>query len=147
MSGRSKTLYVFIPSGTEQNELTQIMPENKDAVEGFGGSATAGPYISLIKYTKEYLKVTRLVGQQYSLEFWQQPGVMTELEKILKQRLQANGERLADTTPGFGGREWRDRAFVDGETLSPGFTGFALRLAPSNFNPRVTLLSLYAEIS
>jgi len=96
-SALSKTMYLFIPSDTEQEELTNLIPENKNIVEGFGGREKSGPYISKLN-TTEYIKVIRLIAQEYSLEFWQQSEVMKELNERLKLRLQINGEKLAETT-------------------------------------------------
>jgi hypothetical protein len=100
-------------------ELTEIIPASKNVVEGFGDSKKAG--LSIAKFgTKEYVKVIRLIGQEYGLEFWQQPEVIKDLERTLKSRLQANGEKLADTTPSFfSGRLWHERSFIDGARLSP----------------------------
>jgi hypothetical protein len=41
------------------------------------------------------------------LEFWQQTAVVKELEQTLKLRLQANGEKLAETATNSAGRPWR----------------------------------------
>jgi hypothetical protein len=124
ISGLSKTEYMFIPSGTEQAKLHCIMLANENIVEGFGCSEKAGPYISGFK-TKEYVKIIRLLKPEYSLEFWQQPAVIKELEQTLKLRLEANGEKLADTTVlNSAGLSWGVRSFLHGETLSPGYTGF-----------------------
>jgi hypothetical protein len=146
ISGFSKTLYRFIPSSIEQIELIKIMPNKENIVEGFGGSDTAGSYVK--KFTpKEYVKIIRLTRQEYSLEFWQQPTVMEELEQTLKLRLQANGEKLADTARISAGRSWYNRSLFDGETLSPGHTGVRLRLHTTKINPNVTFIELYAEIT
>jgi hypothetical protein len=143
LSGLSKTVYKFIPSGTEQGELAKIIPENVDIVEGFGGSDTATHYIE--NYSrKEYLKIVRLIRKEYSLEFWQQPRVVEELEQTLKLRLKATGEKVADATPDTAG-EWSWSS--DGGTLSPGYTGIALLLHTSLYNAKVTFVELYAEIT
>jgi len=143
ISGLSKTIYMFIPSDTEQKELTELMPQNKNIVEGFGGREKSGPYISKLQ-TKEYMKVIRLILQEYSLEFWQQPGVMKEINETLRSRLQANGEKLADTSS----TRWPQWIFTDdGETLPPGFTGAELKLVSSAFYPSLTFLALYVEIT
>jgi hypothetical protein len=136
---------MFIPSDTEQRDLTKIMPENKNIVEGFGGREKSGPYISQIQ-TNQYMKVIRLIAQEYNLEFWQQPGVLEELDETFRARLQANGEKLADTTIPAA-RSWHNRSFTDGECLPPGHTGVKLILAASKFYPSVTLLGLYVEIT
>lgn len=146
ISGLSKIVYRFIPSGTKQKELKNIMPENKNIVEGFGRSKEAGAYISTLD-TKGYVKLIRLIGQEYSLEFWKQPGLINELERTIKSRLQANGEKLAETKKNSAGRAWHDRSFHDGKTLSAGYTGVEVRLNPSSNHPRVTLLKLYVEIA
>jgi len=148
IAGLGKTVYEFIPSGTKQGKITHAMPEGKNVVEGFGGSKKAGPHISAFN-TKEYVKVIRLVRKEYGLEFWEQPAVMKELEQTLKSRLQTNGEKLAKTKPNSAGRDWFDRSFVDGETLSPGYMGIELDFSPMYPNDRksVKVLTLYAEIA
>jgi len=146
ISGFSKMMYRFIPSNIGQTELTTIMPNKENIVEGFGGDDTTDSYVRKLK-TKEYVKVIRLTRQEYSLEFWQQPTVIKELEKTLKLRLQANGEKLADTARNSAGRSWYGRRFFEGETLLPGHTGIQLLLYVSKLNPTVTFIELYAEIT
>jgi len=150
LSGLSKTLYWFIPSGTQQAKLTGIMPRNKKIVEGYGGSDKAGPLISKVT-TKEYVKVIRLIGQEYGLAFWQQPSVMKELQQKLKSRLQSNGEKLAETTRNSAGRSWKMRSFADGEKLSPGYTGVVTQFSPVHQNISAPsyfkMIHLYAEIA
>jgi hypothetical protein len=144
----SKTFYMFIPSGTEQSKLTDIIPANKDIMEGFGGGVTAGSYISMCT-TKEYVKVIRLIGQQYGLGFWKQPAIVKELEQSLKSRLKANGEKVAETKRSLAGRLWGWSSLVDGETLSPGYIGVEFELARSHLtsDPKYPeVLRLYAEI-
>jgi len=146
LSGLSKTVYKFIVSGIEQKELMSIIAENEDTVEGFGNSGSTGSYTYRYN-TKEYVKVIRLKRPEYNLEFWQQPTVMEELEQTLKLRLQANGEKLADTARNSTGRSWYNRSFSDGETLLPGHTGIQLTLHTSKNYPQVTFVELYAEIA
>jgi len=147
IAGLSKTEYRFIPSGTKQKYLTNIMPENKNIVEGFGGSKTACHHIKSLK-TKEFVKFIRLIGKEYSLEFWQQPKVMKELKHAIKSRLEAKGEKLAKTSTNSAGRTWHDRSFIDGKKLSPGHTGIALSLRPSRtLSPGVTYIALSVEIA
>jgi hypothetical protein len=117
-----KTVYIFIPVGTEQGKLKQMIPENAIIVEGFGGSNTASTYISRY-WSKEYVKIIRLIDLDYNLDFWQQQGIVHELKQDLKARRQANGEKLAETIPNSAGRPWRYRSFMNGETLSPGYIG------------------------
>jgi hypothetical protein len=151
----SKTVYIFIPSGTEQIELTKFMPENEIIVEGFGGSETAGYYISR-HWSKEYVKIVRLTEPQYSRELWQKLGFVRELEQTLKARLRANGEKLAETTQTPAG-SWASRSFLKEEKLSPGYTGVELVFTnlvyrQPKINDLVTFgifkaLSIYVEIA
>jgi hypothetical protein len=121
-------------------------------VEGSRGIEKPGP-TPLWKYnTKEYVKVIRLLKPEYSLEFWQQPALVKEVEQILKSRLQANGDKLAETAPDSAGRPWWRRSFRDGETLSlPGYTGVEIRFRPiftNSTDPNcLKILYLYAEIA
>jgi hypothetical protein len=148
IAGLSKTLYCFIPTGTKQKDLTLIMPENKNIVEGFGGNKAAGPLISRCN-SKEYVKVIRLTEQEFSLRFWQQPAVPQELEQTLKSRLLANGEKLAKTTPNSVGNPWEWTSFVEGETLPPGYTAVELTFESIYYevpnSPEV--VRLFAEIA
>jgi len=149
LSGLSKTEYCFIPSGIEQAKLDNIMPANKNIVEGFAGSEKSGPYISDFS-TKEYVKMIRLIKLEYSLEFWQQPAIVKELGEALKKRLHANGEKLADTTGDSTGRPWWRRSFIDGENLSPGHTGVELVFLPTYTTADPTygkVLYLFVEIA
>jgi len=149
ISGLSKTMYWFVPPDTEQAKLAKSMAQSQNMVEGFGGSEKAGPWISKCT-TKEYVKVIRLIGHEYSLEFWQQPAIVKELKQTLELRLRANGEKLADTTPNAAGISWAERCFVQGETLSPGNTGVELQFgksAKSGTRLRCEVIALYAEIT
>jgi len=101
------------------------MPENETIVEGFGGSETAGYYISRY-WSKKYVKIIRLTEPQYSRELWQKLGFVRELEQTLKARLRANGEKLAETTQTPAGT-WAWMSFLKEEKLSPGYTGVELK--------------------
>jgi hypothetical protein len=149
LSCLSKTEYVFIPSGTEQAKLRKVIPANKNIVEGFGDSEKSGPYISKFA-TKEYVKVIRLIKPEYSLEFWQQPAIVKELEEALIKGLHANGEKLADATRNSAGRKWYDRSFIDGENLSPEYTGVELVFLPTHTSTDPSyakILYLFVEIA
>jgi hypothetical protein len=149
ISGLSKTEYMFIPSGTAQAKLEKVMPANKNIVEGFGGSEKSGPYISMF-VTKEHVKITRLIKPEYSLEFWEHPAIVKELEHTLRKRLQANGENLADTKPNSAGRPWWVRSFKGGETLSPGYTGIEAVFSSTHQSTDPSyakVLWLYVEIA
>jgi hypothetical protein len=149
LAGLSKTMYSFVPYGTEQEKLRGIIAQNQNIVEGFSGGDKSGPYISTFK-TKEYVKIIRLIKPEYSLEFWQQTAVVKELEQTLKLRLQANGEKLAETATNSAGRPWRSRSFYDGETLLPGYTGVGLVILPTKqlTDPsHAKFLCLFVEIA
>jgi hypothetical protein len=139
-------MYLFIPSDTERKEFENFMPENTNTVEGYGGREKSGPCISKVS-SKEYLKVTRLITREYGLEFWEQPGVVKELNQTLKLQLQANGENLAGTRRSPEGRSWPQQSFLDGSTLPPGYTAVELMLGPLKAYPRITFVHLYVEIA
>jgi hypothetical protein len=136
---------LFIPSDTKRTKVTNLMQKDKDIVEGFGGREKSGPYISKAN-TTEYMKIIRLIAQDYSLEFWQQPGIMKELKETLTSRLQASGEKLAETVH-YSGRSWPQRSFTDGLTLPPGYTGFEPLLGSIQNYPSVIFVHLYVEIA
>ena len=115
-------------------------------MEGYGGREKSGPCISKVS-SKEYMKMTRLITREYGLEFWEQPGVVKELNQTLKLRLQANGENLAETPRSPTGRSWSQQSFLDGSTLTPGYTAVKLMLGPLKAYPRITVVHFYAKIA
>jgi hypothetical protein len=135
----SKTQYLFVPSGIDRTTVTNIIPLDKNMVEGFGGSKTTGSYISQFTH-KEYVKIIRLTRQEYDLEFWKQPEVVKELEQTLKARLKANGEKVAETVTNLAGRLWGWRSMYDVEILPPGYTGVEFHFFKNNIH-------FYAEIA
>jgi hypothetical protein len=125
----SKTYYVFVPSSFERTAVMNIIPEDKNIVEGFGGNQAAGSFFISNAGHKEYIKVIRLTGQEYGLEFWKQPEVLEELNHTLKSRLQANGEKVAQTKPESVGGVWEWGSFFSGVKLSPGYTGVEFQMS------------------
>ncbi|MCJ1406155.1 hypothetical protein MMC19_000220 [Ptychographa xylographoides] len=98
LSGLSKTTFVLVPSNT--STLQSPKKGSHDIIEGTGDSLSHDNQESIVGFpSADYVKLVRLHGAEYNIEFWRQPAVIKELDSALKARLQASGHRMADDSP------------------------------------------------
>ena len=97
LAGLFKTTLVLIPSNT--TSLQQTSSSSNDSDEITEGSASNASKEEVVGFRSEdYIKLVRLHGEEYTLEFWRQPTVIKELDSSLKAKLQASGHRMAEDT-------------------------------------------------
>ncbi|MCJ1243611.1 hypothetical protein MMC30_000808 [Trapelia coarctata] len=99
LSGLFKTTFVLVPSSTHAlQRLSQASDDSSDIVEGYGDAISNGSYEAIVGFpSQDYVKMVRLHGEEYTLEFWRQPVVIKELDTALKARLQASGHSIFET--------------------------------------------------
>ena len=97
LAGLFKTTLVLVPSNiTALQRPSSTGFGVRDVIEGSGDAISNDDREAVIGFPSEdYIKLVRLHGDEYTLEFWRQPAVINELEAALKARLQASGHRLA----------------------------------------------------
>ncbi|EEP75991.1 predicted protein [Uncinocarpus reesii 1704] len=84
-AGLYKTTFILVPS---------TVSTLQDAVSN---AYTEIPEPQIVGFpTNEVVKLIRLSGQEYAMEFWRQPAVVTELESSMKARLVSSGHRLCE---------------------------------------------------
>jgi hypothetical protein len=97
LSGLFKTTFVLVPSNV--NSLQPLGPSSEDIIEGSGDTVSHDQQEAIVGFPSEdYIKLVRLHGDEYTLEFWRQSAVIKELDSALKARLKASGHKLARTT-------------------------------------------------
>ena len=96
LSGLSKTTFVLIPSSTQSlRHPSQASNDSSDIIEGSGDAISDGNLEAIVGFpSQDYIKMVRLHGDEYILEFWRQPEVIKELDIALKARLQARGHSI-----------------------------------------------------
>ncbi|MCJ1240791.1 hypothetical protein MMC14_008795 [Varicellaria rhodocarpa] len=86
----SRNRYIDGKSVDDGNSISKSDDQDEAIVVGFPSS--------------QYVKLVRLHGgENYTLEFWRQQAVITELESALKGRLEKSGFRIAATSKAKGG--------------------------------------------
>ncbi|WEW57887.1 hypothetical protein PRK78_003354 [Emydomyces testavorans] len=84
-AGLYKTTFILVPS---------TVSNLQDAVSN---AYTDAPEPQVVGFpVNEVVKLIRLRGEEYAMEFWRQPAVVAELESSMKARLTASGHRLYD---------------------------------------------------
>lgn len=99
LSGLFKTTFVLIPSNAHSFQRTcQAGTGLSDIIEGSGDAISNDSHEVIVGFpSQDYVKMVRLHGEEYTLEFWRQPIVIRELDTALKARLQASGHSIAET--------------------------------------------------
>ena len=97
-AGLFKTTLVFVPSN-----VSALQPSKRgasDIIEGSGDSISQDAEEAIIGFPcEDYVKLVRLHGQEYNMEFWRQPAVIKELETSLKARLKESGHEIFEPAP------------------------------------------------
>jgi len=98
LSGLFKTTFVLVPSNTHALQRTsQANKDSSDIIEGSGDAISSNSQEAIVGFpSQDYVKMVRLNGEEYTLEFWRQPVVIEELDTALKARLQASGHSVAE---------------------------------------------------
>ena len=98
-AGLFKTTLVLVPTNsTPLQHPIDSFEDSSDIIEGSGDSISNDTKEAVIGFPSEdYVKLVRLHGNDFTLQFWSQPKVVEELDSCLKARLQASGHRIADT--------------------------------------------------
>ncbi|MCJ1484029.1 hypothetical protein MMC06_004197 [Schaereria dolodes] len=101
-AGLFKTTLVLVPSNTIELQRTSWKENDaNDIIEGSGDAISHSSEEAVIGFPSEdYIKLVRLHGEEYVLEFWRQSAVIVELEGALKARLQASGHKLVESSEG-----------------------------------------------
>lgn len=98
LSGLLKTTFVLVPSNTHSLQRSQATNDSSDIIEGSGDAISNASHEAVVGFpSQDYVKMVRLHGDDYTLEFWRQPAVIKELDTSLKARLQAGGHSIAGT--------------------------------------------------
>ncbi|EAS35526.3 uncharacterized protein CIMG_00880 [Coccidioides immitis RS] len=83
VAGLYKTIFILVPS---------TVSSLQDAVSN---AYTQPPEPQVVGFpANEVVKLIRLKGEEYAMEFWRQPAVVAELESSMKARLVSSGHRL-----------------------------------------------------
>jgi len=96
LSGLFKTTFVLVPSNTHSLQRPSLASnDSSDIIEGSGDAISNDSHEAIVGFpSQDYVKMVRLHGEEYTLEFWRQPVVIKELDTALKARLQANGHSI-----------------------------------------------------
>ncbi|MCJ1338697.1 hypothetical protein MMC09_003986 [Bachmanniomyces sp. S44760] len=91
LAGLHKTTFVLVPSNVFASQASHSNI-GQDVVEGSGDTVNFDSDDAIIGFpAADYVKLVRLHGDDYNLEFWRQQAVIAELDSVLKIHLQASG--------------------------------------------------------
>lgn len=97
-AGLFKTTLVLVPSNA--SALQPSKPGTSDVIEGSGDTISENAEEAIIGFPcEDYVKLVRLHGQEYNMQFWRQPAVIKELEASLKARLKESGHEIFEPAP------------------------------------------------
>ena len=99
LAGLCKTTLVLVPSNITALQRSSLSGAN-DIVEGSGDNIGHDSGEAVVGFpSADYVKLVRLHGEEYVLEFLRQPAVINELDGALKARLKATGHIVTDSSP------------------------------------------------
>lgn len=96
LAGLYKTTLVLVPSNvTPLQRAVLSANDDSDVIESSSDTVSHDSAETVVGFpSTDYVKLVRLHGEEYVLEFWRQPAVIAELNSALGARLQASGHRL-----------------------------------------------------
>ena len=99
LAGLYKTTLVLVPSNITALQRSALSAkDDSDVIEGCGDTVSNDSGEAVVGFpSSDYVKLVRLHGEEYTLEFWRQPAVIAELNSALGARLQASGHRLVES--------------------------------------------------
>jgi hypothetical protein len=96
-SGINKTTFLLVPSNVASLQHPNNTPNEDDVIEGTGSAHNNGHQDEIVGFpASEYVKLVRLHGEEYTMEFWRQASVLAELETSLKARLANSGHTISE---------------------------------------------------
>jgi len=142
LTGAPKMLYLFSPSDSN-SYIPAVLPKESSILKRFDGNQKE--YI--LRGSKEHVKSTKLFGQKYDKKFWQQPGVIEELEAAIKAKLRTNGEKIAAYTTRTIRQSWNLKGWFTWKTYAPGYIGVEVEWYNRLQGAGMPGIVVYVEIS
>jgi hypothetical protein len=98
LAGLHEATIALVPSNSHRIQTSA--GAHNDLIEGLGETISHNNDESVLGFPDDaYVKLVRLHGEEYTIEFWRQPAVVRELELALRSMLSASGHNIFGSPP------------------------------------------------